>query len=262
MKIVVFIKQIPASNEVKIDPITNNLIRSSAAGRINPYDENALEAALTLKDKYNAEVIVVSMGPPSSKQSLREALALGCDKAYLLSSRAFGGSDTLATAYTLAQAIKKIKDVDLMFFGIKAIDADTGQVPPLVAEQLNIGQITDVNKIIDLKDNVMTLAYTNEFSEVVVQAKLPLVLSVGDDLNEVRYQTPLNIKQSAKKEIVIWDENDLDCDLKKIGIKGSATVVTDSFVADKSNKNTIMLNGSTSDVVLEFVDILKARNII
>ena len=136
------------------------------------------------------------------------------------------------------------------------------KVPPLVAEELNIGQITDVNKIIDLKDNVMALAYTNEFSEVVLKAKLPLVLSVSDELNEVRYQTPLNIKQSEKKEIIVWDENDLNCDLDRIGIKGSATVVTDSFVADKSSKNTIMLNGSTNEAVLEFLDILKAKNIL
>ena len=147
MKIIVFIKEIPLSNNIKIDPKTNNMIRSGEQGRINPYDEHAIEAALDLKERFGGTVSLVSMGPDSFKMSLREGLAMGCDDAYLLSSRAFAGSDTLATAYTLAQAVRKMGGADILLFGLKAIDADTGQVGPLVAQELDLPQVTMVTDI-------------------------------------------------------------------------------------------------------------------
>ncbi|MDF2634543.1 MAG: Electron transfer flavoprotein alpha/beta-subunit, partial [Pelosinus sp.] len=147
MEVLVCIKQVPDTAEVKIDPVTNTLIRQGVPSIVNPFDKNALEAALQLKDKHGGKVTVISMGPPQAKDALKECLAMGADRAILVSDRAFGGSDTLATSYTLAAAIRKIGTYDIIFCGKQAIDGDTAQVGPEIAEHLEIAQITYVAKI-------------------------------------------------------------------------------------------------------------------
>lgn len=264
MKIVVFIKEIPLSNNVKIDPKTNNLIRGDEQGRINPYDENAIEAALQLKEKYGGTVTIVSMGPESFKMSLREALAMGCDEAILLSSRAFAGSDTLATAYTLAQAVRKMGEVDLMFFGLQAIDADTGQVGPLVAEELALPQVTSVDEIREINetDKTIDLVRSTETEREVIRTSYPMVISVGDEINEPRYQSPLNIKYATKKKIKVWDEKDLACEPERIGIPGSPSIVTDTYIPQEAARQVRMLDGTPQEAAEKLIAILREKHIL
>lgn len=264
MKIVVFIKEIPISNNVKIDPKTNNLVRSGVRGRINPFDENAIETALQLKEKFGGTVSVVSMGPDSFKLSLHEALAMGCDDAYLISSRAFAGSDTLATAYTLSQAVRKIGDVDLILTGLKAIDADTGQVGPLIAEELDLPQITNVSDVINLDSDNHTIDVQRHLGQdqEIIRVSYPLVMGVGDEINEPRYLSPLGIKQSMQKEITVWNETDIQCDPERIGIKGSPTIVTESFVPEESVREMTMLEGSPMEAAEALINILTEQHII
>ena len=151
MKILVFVKQVPDTDDVKLDPKTGNLKREGVQSMINPLDANAIEAAVQLKEKYGGTVAAISMGPPQAEDMLKKALALGCDEAYLLSDRAFGGADTLATAYTLAKAAEKIGDYDLLLFGRHAVDGDTAQTGPATAAYLNVPQITLATSI-DVQD--------------------------------------------------------------------------------------------------------------
>lgn len=264
MNIVVFIKEIPLSNNVKIDPKTNNLVRSGEQGRINPYDEHAIETALQLKEKFGGSVRVVSMGPDSFKMSLRETLAMGCDEAYLISSRAFAGSDTLATAYTLAQAIRKMGDVDVMLFGLKTVDADTGQVGPLVAEELDIPQITGVSGIVDvdLEKKTLDAVRTMEMENQVIRASYPLVLTVGDDMNEPRYIFPSRIKKAMQQEITVWNEVDIACDPERVGVKGSPSLVTDTYVPDEATRQMTMLEGTPMEAAEQLLNILREKHII
>lgn len=264
MKIAVFVKEIPINNNIKIDPKTNNLIRSNQDGRMNPYDEHALESALTLKEKYGGSVTLISMGPENFKNTLYDGLAMGADNAYLLSSRAFGGSDTLATSYTLAKAVEKIGGADLLLFGVKAIDADTGQIPPLVANELNLRQVTNVSDILDVDtiNKTITLEYTTEIQKVTIKTKYPLVISVDDSINTPRYQSALNIKHVFDKEITVFNEDDLDCDKNRIGMAGSRTIVTDTFVPKASSKNVVMLEKTVKDAASELVSILKEKHLL
>lgn len=264
MNIVVFIKEIPLSNNIKIDPKTNNLVRRGEQGRINPYDEHAIETALQLKEKFGGSVRVVSMGPDSFQMSLRETLAMGCDEAYLISSRAFAGSDTLATAYTLAQAVRKMGDVDVLLFGLKTVDADTGQVGPLVAEELDIPQITSVSGIVavDLEKKTLDAVRTTEHEKEVVRASYPLVLTVGDDMNDPRYILPTRIKQALQQEITVWNEVDLACDPERIGLKGSPSLVTDTYVPEEAARQLTMLEGSPMEAAEQLLNILREKHII
>lgn len=264
MNIVVFIKEIPLSNNVQIDPKTNNLIRTNQEGRINPYDMHAIEAALELKEKYNATVRLVSMGPEGFKSSLREGLAMGCDEAYLLSSRTFAGSDTLATAYTLSQAVRKMGDVDFMLFGLKAIDADTGQVGPLVAESLKVPQITNAVKIenIDQKASTIDVSRLTETHVETVHSSYPLVISVDESINTPRYMSPLKIKNIMKQEITVWDEHDLACDIEKLGMKGSPTIVTDTYIPKDEGRKLTLLEGTPAEAAETLVNILKEKHVL
>lgn len=257
MKIIVCIKQVPASQNIKIDPKTKNLNRMGIKGIINPFDKNAIEAALDIKDKTDAHVTVISMGPQQTKESLLEALAMGCDDAILLCSKSFSGADTLATAYVLSQCIKKCGDVDLIIFGRHAVDADTGQVGPIVAEFLDIPQATFVSSLTLLNDNSIQAVRLFEDGQEEVKVRLPAAITVTSELNTPRYATPINIMNVAKKEIKIYDEHNLNCDPQRIGIPGSPTIVTDVFVPEKRKQETQMLTGSPESVAKKIIDILQ-----
>lgn len=263
MKIVVFIKEIPLSNNIKIDPKTNNMIRSNEQGRINPYDLHAIEAALQLKEKYGGTVSLITMGPDSFKMSLREGLAMGCDDGTLLSSRAFAGSDTLATAYTLAQAVRKMGQVDVMLFGLKAIDADTGQVGPLVSEELNVPLITAVNKIISCDENNKTIDVSriSDDSIELIRSRFPIVLTVDDSINTPRYVIPKLVKHIMNQDIIVYNEIDLDCDASRIGMNGSRTVVKNTYVSDKPNRKVTMLTGSVQEAASQLIRILQEKHL-
>ena len=201
MKLIVCIKQVPNTVEVKLDPATGRLIRDGVPNIINPDDKNALEEALRIKDENpGTTVTVLSMGPAQADVAMREALAMGADEAILLSDRAFGGSDTWATSYIIATAIKKINDFDIIFCGRQAIDGDTAQVGPQIAEQLNIPQITYVEELTVSGDKV-TARRKLEEGYSVVEAKMPVLITAIKELNTPRYMTPAGIFDAYKKYI-------------------------------------------------------------
>lgn len=223
MNIVVCLKQVPDTTEVKIDPKTGTLIREGVPSIINPDDKNALEEALALKDNTGAKVTVVSMGPPQAQAALREAIAMGADEAILLSDRAFGGADTLATSHALAAAIKKL-DYDIVFAGRQAIDGDTAQVGPEIAEHLGIPQITYVEKVDVCADELkVRKAWEDGYEELTV--KTPVLLTAIKELNVPRYMHMKNIFKAFDKEIKVWTAADIDVDKSLLGLSGSPTKV-------------------------------------
>lgn len=262
MHIVVCVKQVPVSNNLKIDEKTKNVLRTDEIGVINPFDKNALEAALKLKETHNAKVTVLSMGPSNFEITLRKGLAMGADEAILLSSRSFAGADTLATGYVLSKAIEKLGDVDLIFFGRQSIDADTGQVGPIVAEFLNLPQATYVHEISDIDENKMIAKRLMENMEQTIELTLPAALTVRSELNDPRYETPRNIKISFLKDIKVWNEIDLNCDLNRIGIKGSPTIVREVWSPELKEKEMKLLGNNPKEAARKFVEILRDRNIL
>jgi electron transfer flavoprotein beta subunit len=265
MLIVVCVKQVPASNDVEIDPVTKNLRRDSAEGVMNPFDKNAVEAGLTLREKCGGRVLALSMGPPQFMDTLREAVAMGCDEAVLLSSRALGGADTLATAYTLAKAVEKIEHVDLILFGRHAVDADTGQVGPLVAEFLDLPQVTLAKDLDTAEEGWLAVTRLLDKSEEKVEVRLPAVVTVCAELNKPRYPTPIRIMKAARLGIPLWNENDLACDPERIGLQGSRTVVSSIFAPPKPERAAEMLGGPgglAGEAAARLVDILINKNLL
>lgn len=228
MKIVVCVKQVPDTNEVKLDPVTGTLIRDGIPSIMNPDDKAGLEAALAIKDRMDATISVISMGPPQADSVLREALAMGADEAYLITDRAFGGADTLATSTTVAAAIKKL-DFDLIITGRQAIDGDTAQVGPQIAEHLNIPNISYAEDIqVDGNSVVVKRQYEDRYH--VVRAQMPCLVTALGEMNTPRYMTPGGIFNAYReKEVTIWTRADLDVEDEAIGLKGSPTKVAKSF---------------------------------
>ncbi|HVN95681.1 MAG TPA: electron transfer flavoprotein subunit beta/FixA family protein [Syntrophorhabdaceae bacterium] len=234
MHVVCCIKQVPDTAEVKIDPETNTLIRAGVESIANPYDMVALEAALSIKDRYGGRVTAVSMGPPQAEEVLREAIALGADQAVLLSDRAFAGADTLATGYTLTKAIEHIgrtNPVDLILCGKQAIDGDTAQVGPGVATGLGYTQLTYVVKIreIDEKARTITVERKVEGGSQVVRGVIPAVLTCELDLAKPRRASLPRLMHSIRIDIPVWNGATIEADPDRLGLKGSPTWVRKIF---------------------------------
>ncbi len=256
MKIVVCIKQVPDSTDVKIDPKTNTLIREGVASITNPFDEFAVEEALLTKEKYGGEIHVITMGPPQAIDVLKNAFALGADKVYLISDRAFAGADTLATAYTLAKTIQTvIGNVDLVICGKQAIDGDTAQVGPGVATRLGIPQMTYVSKVreIDLANKRIVVERMLEIGREVLESSLPALITVVKDINEPRLPSLLGIKKAAKAQIPTLTAKDIQADENRIGLKGSPTWVTKIFSPEARGGGEV-LKGELTEVVPLLVD--------
>ena len=204
MKIIVCIKQVPDTTNVRIDPETNTLIREGVESIINPFDEYALEEGIRLQEEYGGETSALSMGPPQGENALRDTLSMGMQNAYLVCDRAFAGADTLATGYTLAAGIRKLGGADIILMGRQAIDGDTGQVGPGVAENLGIPHITDIKKIerID-EDGTLIVQRAVEDGYVRLKTRLPVVLTVVKEINEPRLPS-LKGKMKAKKFLTIY----------------------------------------------------------
>lgn len=234
MNIVVCIKQVPDTTEIKIDPVKNTLIRTGVPSIMNPFDKNALETGLSLKDRYGGKVTVISMGPPQAKAVLREALSMGADEAYLVTDRAFGGSDTYATSYILSQAIKKLGHFDVILGGKQAIDGDTGQTAPSIAEHLGAARLT---YILDLEadgDKVIARRQVEEGIEVI-EARFPILCTATKESNKPRYATIKRKIASLKAEIPEITLADLpDADVSKMGLKGSPTKVKATFTPKRT----------------------------
>ncbi|MFX1427535.1 MAG: electron transfer flavoprotein subunit beta/FixA family protein [Promethearchaeota archaeon] len=268
MKIFVCIKQVPGVAEVRIDPKTNTLIREGIPSIINPFDKNAVELALTIKEQHGAEVIAISMGPPQAEEVLREALAMGADKAYLLTDRKFAGADTLATSYTLSLAIKKIlKESNyrrnyLVICGAQAIDGDTGQVGPELAEELGIPQITYVQKF-ELKENKIVVERIFRAEEIVIiEADIPALISVLKEINHPRHPTISGVvKAYSKKQVIILNAESLKPNKSKIGLKGSMTEVWKIFIPERKEEQ-IILKGTKEEIAKELCLNLKNDKIL
>lgn len=230
LKILVCIKQVPDTTEIRIDPVTNTLIRNGVPSIVNPFDKNALEAALQLKDKYGAEVTVLSMGPAQAAEALRECYAMGADNMVLVSDRAFGGADTLATSYTLASAIRSLGEFDLIFCGKQAIDGDTAQVGPEIAEHLGIPQVTYAAGIEVTEDGLIVKKEQEDCYERI-QVKLPALLTAVKSLNEPRYPNVMKKMKANRMEVRTLTVDDLpEIDRSRLGLKGSPTKVKKTFV--------------------------------
>ncbi|ABJ64970.1 electron transfer flavoprotein subunit beta/FixA family protein [Levilactobacillus brevis] len=264
MKIIVCLKQVPETNNVTIDPITHNLDRRGLAGVMNPFDKHAIELALSLKDTADTDVTItlLTMGPDDYADSLHEGLAMGADEGVLLSDRAFAGADTLATGYVLAQAIKKIGNADLILFGRQAVDADTGQVGPIVAEFLHQPQITYAANLRLSGPNEVTAERLLEDTKQTLVAQLPAVVSVRSELNTPRYPTPRQIQLSFAKPLTVWHHDDLELDDQRLGQVGSPTIVTKVYAPAPVKRELTPLTGTPREAASQLITALKDRQLI
>lgn len=258
MHYVVLVKQVPDTSVVKLDPVTNTLDRSSAPSIINPYDAHAVEEAVRLKKKHGGKVTIVSMGPPMATEVIKKSIELGADEGYLISDRAFAGSDTLATSYALTAAIQKIAEkepVDVIFAGKQAIDGDTAQVGPGIARRMGIPVLAQVIKVSGFSSEKKTITVERKIEDghEVVEAKFPVLLTVEKEINELSYAPLPNMIKAAKQKATIWTVDDLDVDRTQLGLKGSPTVVGKIFAPPKQSAGE-KIEGSAEEVVNKVMD--------
>jgi electron transfer flavoprotein beta subunit len=247
MLVVACIKQVPDTTQVKIDPVTGTLIREGVPFILNPFDTHALEESLRLKDKYGFRVAVISMGPPNTVVTLRKTLAVGADEVLLLSDRVFGGADTLATSRLLAEAIKRLnqkEEVKMVICGKQTIDGDTAQVGSGIATRLRYQQLTLVDQIqnVDLKTQKVIVRRKLEGRHEIVEAHLPVLITVVREINKPRYPTvPMRLK-AEEAPVPVWDNKIMQLDETTIGLKGSPTQVRRIFSPERT-KGLIIGNG-------------------
>ena len=255
MNIVICIKQVPDTAEVRINPETNTLIREGVPSIINPYDTHAIEAALQIKETGGGKTIVLTMGPPQAEAALREAISMGVDEAVLLTDRAFAGSDTWATSYTLSKAVEKL-GADIILCGKQAIDGDTAQVGPEMADFLGIPHISYVRKIEEVKEASLRVQRMMDEGYDIVESSLPVLLTVVKEINQPRLPS-LKGKMAAKKaEIKKWTAADIGAEPEKTGLKGSPTQVRKIF-APEARKDRRMLSGDAAAQVDSLMEELR-----
>jgi electron transfer flavoprotein beta subunit len=256
MNIIVCIKQVPNTTDVKIDPVTNTLIRDGVESVINPFDAYAIEEGVRLKERFGGKVTVVTMGPPQAESALREAVSLGCDEAILVSDRKFAGSDTWATSYTLSCAIKKIGAFDIIICGKQASDGDTAQVGPGISTHLDIPQVTYVKKIEEIADSNARVERMTEEGYDIVLAPLPCLITVVKEINTPRLPSLKGMMRSKSAVITKWNADDIGANPKNLGLEGSPTRVVKIFTPP-ARKGGEMLKGDTADIASELVTLLK-----
>ena len=264
MKIVVCAKQVPDTTEVKLDPKTGTLIRDGVPSIINPDDKAGIEAALQLKESVpGSTVTVISMGPPQADVALREALAMGCDDAILVTDRAFGGADTWATSSTIAAALKKI-DYDVIITGRQAIDGDTAQVGPQIAEHLGLPQVSYAENVV-VDGDCLKVQRQFEDRYHIIKVKMPCVITALAELAQPRYMTVSGIMSAYdEKEVKVWGYEDLKdfVDDSNLGLKGSPTQVKKSFTKPVKPAGTLYTEISADEAVEVIVNKLKEKYII
>lgn len=263
MNIIVCLKQVPDTNEVKIDPVKGTLIREGVPSIINPDDRNALEEALRIKDEHkDTKVTVLSMGPPQADVALVEAIAMGADEGILLSDRAFAGSDTWATSTAITAGIKKIGDYDIIFCGRQAIDGDTAQVGPQIAEHLDIPQITYVEELKIHGQKVRTKRALED-GHFVIESEMPVLITAIKELNEPRYPSIRGIYDAYKGDkIKVWSAEYVEADKNNIGLDGSPTQVNKSFTPPGRGGESEMLEGSSKEQARQLIVRLKEEKFI
>jgi len=246
LNVVVCVKQVPATNEVKMNKETNTIIREGVESIINPFDMYAIEEGLRIRENLGGNVTVLSMGIPSVAEQLKEAIALGVDDAILLSDRTFAGSDTLATSYALSMGIKRIGKYDLIICGKQATDCDTAQVGPSLAEKLGIAHTTYVKKIEEIKEGYIRCQRMTEDGYEVIEMPLPALITVVKEINEPRLPSLRGMMKAKKANINIWTASEVDANPELCGLKGSPTQVVKTFVPEH-NVISEMIEG-TPDV--------------
>ncbi len=262
MRFVVCIKQVPDAASVRFDPEKGTLIREGVDSIINPFDLNAIEAAVQLKEQVGGEVICISMGPPQAEAALRDALALGVDSAVLLSDRAFAGADTLATTRTLAAGIKKLGGADIVFCGKQAIDGDTAQVGPGLAARLGLNYATCVSELeFKAEENILKVKRAWEEGYDILELKLPALLTVLTCINTPRVPSLKGKLKAKKAKIPVWGTNELGLDASLVGLSGSPTQVVTTCVPKFEAKREI-LEGEVDDQVNALVERLKEVGIL
>lgn len=262
MKIVVCIKQVPGSNDAKIDPETKRIIREGTKAILNPFDTYAIEEGVQLREKFGGEVIALTMGPPKAEAVLREAISVGVNRGILLSDRAFGGSDTWATSYALAKAIDKIGDVDLVICGKQAIDGDTAQVGPGIAAHLNWCQATYVMAIEDADDSSVKVKRMHEDGYDICQMPLPGVMTVVKDINSPRIPSLKGRIASQKSEIPVWKPADIGAETEKLGLDGSPTRVVKTQPPPARDTKTLKIEGTPAQCAEALIKELRMRSIV
>lgn len=253
MDIIVLIKQVPDIGEVKIDPVTNNLIRQGIPAVINPFDKNAIEEALVQKEKHGGKITVITMGPPQAADALKECIAMGCDEVVHLCDAAFGGSDTLATSKALAGAIKKIGSYDLILCGKQATDGDTAQVGPETAEFLGIPQITYAAKL-EIENGMATVKREEDCGYRILETKLPLMVSVTKVINEPRLPSIKGRMKANRTEVPVWKAEDLGFTKDELGIKASPTRVKKIFNLTQRTQGEIIKEESAQQAAKRLVE--------
>ncbi len=269
MHIVVCIKQVPDSAQIRVHPVTNTIMRQGVPAIVNPYDLFSLEEALRLKDKFGGRVTVLCMGPPQAEEALRKCVSFGADDAVLVTDRAFAGADTLATSYALAAAIRKLgseQQVDMVFAGKQTIDGDTAQVGPGVAKRLGLQLLTYVSRIVetDLEGGTITVERRGEGGVQVLQTKLPCLITMLENTNEMRFASLPSMIHAAAYPVRKWNKDDAGIeDITKIGLKGSPTVVSRVFGPTPRSEKAEMLSVETSslrDVSLNLIQSIFTRH--
>ena len=253
MNIAVLIKQVPVSNDVSVDPETHALVRASSEGMINPADLNAIEEAMQLKEQTDGKVVVFTMGPPDAEKALRDAMALGCDESCLITDRAVAGGDTVATAKVLAKAIQLYGEFDLILGGALSADVATGQVAAMVAEELNLPHVVEIQSVKYKEDQAGKVEVVKKMHDTCAT---PAVLSVNFGCNEPRLAT-LRSKRAAKsKPLVTYTNAELGFAAEEIGIKGSPTVTVDSFQPE-TKRSAKMLTGTPAELAKQLYDLIE-----
>ncbi len=263
MKIVVLIKQVPDTTEVKLDRKTGNLIREGVESIVNPDDRRALELGLRLKDDFSATVTVVSMGPPQAVDVLSEALGMGCDEAVLLTDKAFAGADTWATSTTLGKALEKIGDFDLVLCGYQAIDGDTAQTGPQLAEYLNLPQACYVDNIEKLEAGKITVTRRNDNGYERISLKLPALLTISKISAEPRYPLMGNLIDACREDakIKIWNAADIGALSQELGMAGSLTQVVKTF-SPKGKRAGEILAGEVPEAVSALLEKVREAHLL
>ncbi len=260
MKIIVLLKQVPDTTEIRVDYETGTLIRQGVKSVMNPDDKAGLEEALKLKEKYGAHVTALSMGPAQATYMLREALAMGADDAVLLNDRKFAGSDTWATSSIIAGGLEKM-EYDLIIAGRQAIDGDTAQVGPQTAEKLGIPHVTYIEDVEEVKDGSITVKRQFEFGYQRIKVKFPCLITTLGEMNTPRFMNTKGIVDAFDYEIKIMSRDDIIVDESNIGLKGSPTKVKRTFTKDSQAKSDLIMV-APSEAASKIVSVLDANNII
>ncbi len=256
MNIVICIKQVPGTTEIKIDPKTNTLVREGVKSIVNPFDAYALEEGVRLKERYGGKVTVITMGPPQAEEALRETISLGADEAILLSDRAFAGSDTWATSYVLSKAAAKIANYDIIICGRQTLDGDTGQVGPELSEMLKIPFVSYISKVEEIKDKYIRVQRMIEEGHEEIETTLPAVITVVKEINVPRLPSLRGSMKAKTAKIPVWTAADIGVEADKAGIPGSPTRVVKIFFPKREHKSEIF-QGTVEEQIEKLVERLE-----